>query len=135
MIPGTPDRAAAVLSGILPGLGQARKAEFAKTAEILTLGGMLGAAWYMGYAFDGPFSGLLIYLTPFAGLLWWMVQVQDAYSSYARTSIFPVLPRPSRGCMDVQVIGLVFFFAILTDLYIIQARPQYGLKILGATLP
>jgi hypothetical protein len=135
MVAGTPDRAAAMLSGILPGFGQARNGQFAKAAEIVTLGAMLAAAWYMGYAFDGPFSGLLIYLTPFAGLLWWMVQVQDAYSSSPKTSVFPVLPRPSRGCLDVQVIGLVFFFAILTDLYIIQARPQYGLKILGATLP
>ena len=131
----TPDRTAAVLSGILPGLGQAMRGQRAKAAEIFTLGGMLAGAWYMGYAFDGPFSILLIYLIPFAAVLWWMVQVQDAYSSRSKASIFPVLPRPSRGCVDVQVIGLVFFFAILTDLYIIQTRPQYGLKILGATLP
>jgi hypothetical protein len=135
MSSGTPDWSAAVLSGILPGLGQARKGQLAKAAEILTLGGMLAAAWYMGYAFDGPFTSLLIYLVPFAGLLWWMIQVQDAYSSRSKTSLFPVLPRPSRGCVDVQVIGFIFFFAILTDLYIIQARPQYELKILGTTLP
>src|SRR3989442_1343014 len=62
-------------------------------------------------------------------------QVLDAYSSSSPGSLFPVLPLPSRGSVDLQAIGFLFLLTALTDLYIIQARPDYGLKILGTTLP
>lgn len=131
-----PRLTAAALSGLLPGLGQVVKGHYVKAAEVLTLGLMIGAAWYFGYAFVGPFTpGLLYVIVPFATVAWWVRQVQDAYASPATGSLFPVFPLPSRGSLDIQAIGLLFLLAAYTDLYIIQARPDYGLKIFGTTLP
>ena len=127
---------AAALSGLLPGLGQVVKGHYVKAAEVLTLGTMIGAAWYFGYAFAGPFTPALLYvIVPLATVAWWGRQIQDAYTSTAPGSLFPVLPIPSRGSLDLQAIGLLFLLTAYTDLYIIQARPEYGLKILGTTLP
>jgi len=120
----------------VPGAGQLLKRHYAKAAETLALGLMLGTAWYFGYAFDGPFTPFLLYgLVPFAAAVWWARQVHDAYSSSSPGSLFPVLPLPSRGSLDLQAIGFLFLLTALTDLYIIQARPDYGLKILGTALP
>ena len=97
---------------------------------------MVGAAWYFGYAFTGPFTPFLLYgLVPIAAALWWGRQIQDAYASTNPGSLFPVLPLPARGSLDIQAIGFLFLLTALTDLYIIQARPDYGLKILGTALP
>jgi hypothetical protein len=103
---------------------------------VLTLGAMMGAMWYFGYAFEGPFTPFLLYLfVPVVGAVCWARQVLDAYSSNSPGSLFPILPLPSRGSVDLQAIGFLFLLTALTDLYIIQARPDYGLKILGTTLP
>ena len=127
---------AALLSGLIPGLGQVAKGHYVKAGEVLTLGMMIGAAWYLGYAFSGPFTPALLYVVvPLAAVVWWGCQVHDAYSSPAPGSLFPVIPLPSRGSLDIQAIGLLFLLTAYTDLYIIQARPEYGLKILGTALP
>jgi hypothetical protein len=121
---------------LVPGLGQAVKGHWIKTAEILTVGLLIAAAWYFGYAFDGPFTPFLLYgLVPFATVFWWGRQVYDAYALVDPGSLFPVLPLPSRGSLDLQAIGFLFLLTAFTDLYIIQARPDYGLKILGTALP
>jgi len=97
---------------------------------------MLVAAWYFGYAFDGPFTPFLLYaFVPIASLFWWGRQVHDAYTSANPGSLFPVLPHRSRGNLDLQAIGFLFLLTAFTDIYIIQARPDYGLKILGTALP
>jgi hypothetical protein len=120
----------------VPGAGQLLKGHYAKAAEVLALGIMVGAAWYFGYAFDGPFTSFLLYvLVPLVAVFWWGRQAHDAYSSANPGSLFPVLPLPSRGSLDLQAIGLLFLLTAFTDLYIIQARPDYGLKILGTALP
>src|SRR3989442_15853921 len=49
----SPHLRAAILSAFLPGAGQLLKGHSVKAAEVLTLGIMLGAAWYFGYAFEG----------------------------------------------------------------------------------
>jgi len=127
---------AAVLSGLLPGLGQVAKKHYIKAAETLTLGVMIGVAWYFGYEFAGPFSPALLYVAvPLSTVAWWGRQAQDAYLSTSAGSLFPVFPLPSRGNLDIQAIGLLFLLTAYTDLYIIQARPDYGLKIFGTTLP
>jgi hypothetical protein len=135
-VTGPPFITAAVLSGILPGAGQAAKGHLVKAAETLTLGIMIGTAWYFGEAFEGPFSSFLLHAAvPIAVAGWWGRQVHDAYSSRTAGSLFPVLPLPSRGSLDLQCIGVLFLLTAFTDLYIIQARPDYGLKIFGTTLP
>lgn len=112
------------------------KGHYVKAAETLALGLMVGASWYVGYAFDGPFTPFLLYgVTPLAIAFWWARQVQDAYCSASPDSLFPVLPLPSRESLDLQAIGFLFLLTAFTDLYIIQARPDYGLKIMGAALP
>jgi hypothetical protein len=133
---GPPYPIAALQSAFLPGAGQLLKRHFTKAAETFALGIMLGAAWYVGYAFDGPFTPFLLYgLVPLTAAFWWGRQVHDAYSSASPGSLFPVLPLPSRGSLDLQAIGFLFLLTAFTDLYIIQARPDYGLKILGTALP
>ncbi|HZC69010.1 MAG TPA: hypothetical protein VE201_10370, partial [Nitrospirales bacterium] len=133
---GPPYQKAAFLSGLLPGAGQLLKGHSVKAAETLMLGVMVGVVWYFGYAFEGPFTAFLLYVfVPVGGAVCWARQVQDAYSSSSPGSLFPVLPLPSRGSVDLQAIGFLFLLTALTDLYIIQARPDYGLKILGTTLP
>jgi len=120
----------------VPGGGQLLKGHYAKAAETLALGLMLGAAWYFGYAFDGPFTPFLLYgFVPLAAAFWWGRQLYDAYASASSGSLFPVLPWASRGSLDLQAIGLLFLLTAFTDLYIIQARPDYGLKIMGTALP
>src|SRR2546422_3837509 len=132
----TPYLRAAILSAFLPGAGQLLNGHSVKAAEVLTLGIMVGAAWYFGYAFEGPFTPFLLYVfVPIVGAVCWARQVLDAYSSSSPGSLFPILPVPSRGSVDLQAIGFLFLLTALTDLYIIQARPDYGLKILGTTLP
>ena len=119
----------------MPGAGQLLKRHYAKAAEVLALGLMLGAAWYFGYTFDGPFTPFLLYgFVPIAAALWWGRQLYDAYASAGPGSLFPVLPLPSRGSLDLQAIGLLFLLTAFTDIYIIQARPDYGLKIMGTAL-
>ncbi len=120
----------------MPGAGQLLRRHYAKAAEVLALGIMLGAAWYFGYAFEGPFTPFLLYgLVPLAAAFWWGRQLHDAYTSAGPGSLFPVLPLPSRGSLDLQAIGLLFLLTAFTDIYIIQARPDYGLKIMGTALP
>ena len=123
------------MSSVLPGAGQLAKGHYVKAAEVFALGVMLGAAWYFGYAFDGPFTPFLLYSLPLAAVFWWGRQVHDAYASVSAGSLFPVLPLPSRGSLDLQAIGFLFLLTAFTDLYIIQARPDYGLKIMGTALP
>src|SRR2546428_964145 len=131
-----PDLTAALLSAFVPGAGQLLKGHYAKAAETLALGLMLGTAWYFGSAFEGPFTSFLLYgFVPIVGAACWARQVLDAYSSNSPGSLFPILPLPSRGSVDLQSIGFLFLLTALTDLYIIQARPDYGLKILGTTMP
>src|SRR5437867_4701483 len=133
---GSPYLRAAVLSAILPGAGQLLKGHSVKAAEVLTLGVMLGIVWFFGYAFEGPFTPFLLYVfVPIVGVVCWARQVLDAYSSSNPGSLFPILPLPSRGSVDLQAIGFLSLLTAGTDLYIIQARPDYGLKILGTTLP
>src|SRR5207302_3204946 len=124
----TPYLRAAVLSAFLPGAGQLLKGHSVKAAEVLTLGVMLGVVWYFGYAFEGPFTPFLLYVfVPVVAAVCWARQVQDAYSSNSPGSLFPILPLPSRGSVDLQAIGFLFLLTALTDLYIIQTRPDYGL--------
>ena len=123
------------MSSVLPGAGQLAKGHYVKAAEVFALGVMLGAAWYFGYAFDGPFTPFLLYSLPLAAVFWWGRQVHDAYASVSVGSLFPVLPLPSRGSLDLQAIGFLFLLTAFTDLYIIQAMPDYGLKIMGTALP
>jgi hypothetical protein len=124
------------LSAFVPGLGQAFKGHWIKTAEILTLWLLIAAAWYVGYAFDGPFTPALLYvIVPVAATLSWGCQIYDAYASGRDRSLFPVLPLPARGSLDIQAIGFLFLLTAYTDIYIIQARPEYGLKIFGTTFP
>ena len=133
---GPPYPTAAILSAFLPGVGQAIKGHWTKTAEILILGLLIAVAWYFGIRFDGPFTPALLYvIVPVAAVLWWGYQIYDAYASPTDESLFPVLPLPARGSLDIQAIGLLFLLTAYTDLYIIQARPEYGLKILGTTFP
>jgi hypothetical protein len=133
---GPPYPTAAILSAFVPGLGQAVKGHWTKAAEILILGLLIAIAWYLGFHFRGPFSPVLLYvLTPLGVVLWWTRQVHDAYFALIPGSLFPVLPHPSRGSLDIQIIGFLFLFAVYSDLYIIQARPEYELKILGSVLP
>jgi hypothetical protein len=133
---GPPYLTAAIFSAFLPGLGQLLKRHYAKAAEVFAMGLMIETAWYFGYVFDGPFTPFLLYgLVPVAAVFWWGRQVHDAYSSASPGSLFPVLPLPSRGSLDLQAIGFLFLLTAFTDLYIIQARPDYGLKILGTALP
>ncbi len=125
-----------MLSGSVPGLGQVYKGHWIKTAEILTLGLLIAAAWYFGIRFNGPFTPALLYvIVPIVTALWWGRQIYDAYASRTDGSLFPVLPLSARGSLDIQAIGFLFLLTAYTDLYIIQARPEYGLKILGTTFP
>src|SRR3989442_2877079 len=72
---------AAILSAFLPGAGQLLKGHSVKAAEVLALGIMVGAAWYFGYAFDGPFTPFLLYVfVPIIGGDDRLGQVLDAYS-------------------------------------------------------
>src|SRR5438445_9779904 len=105
----TPYLRAAILSAFLPGAGQLLKGHSVKAAEVLTLGIMVGAAWYFGYAFEGPFTPFLLYVfVPIVGAVCWARQVLDAYSSSSAGSLFPILPLPSRRRVYLQAIGFVF---------------------------
>src|SRR5438093_2012483 len=99
----SPHLRAAILSAFLPGAGQLLKDHSVKAAEVLTLGIMVGAAWYFGYAFEGPFTPFLLYVfVPIVGVACWARQVLAAYSSRTPGSPFPTLPLPSRGRLDLQ---------------------------------
>ena len=75
------------MSSVLPGAGQLAKGHYVKAAEVFALGVMLGAAWYFGYAFDGPFTPFLLYSLPLAAVFWWGRQVHDAYASVSVGSL------------------------------------------------
>src|SRR5438128_1427540 len=84
----TPYLRAAILSAFLPGAGQLLKGHSVKAAEVLTLGIMVGAAWYFGYAFEGPFTPFLLYV--FVHLLYAGFGIINAGVNLA------VLPGPHR---------------------------------------
>lgn len=136
-------RLAAILSVLVPGLGQAVKRQ-ARHATILAVTGtvLLICTWWIGQT--GGIGAALFFLMLIV-LPWWATQSYDA--------LLPVQPATERGAPirhggqtslvglrhtfkiiwtrahDIRYLGALFLLTALTDLYIIIANPAYSLTI------
>lgn len=116
----------ALLSSLVPGLGQLVRGYPMHAIRVLGLGGCLGLiTWgltWIGGPGAGVFFGLLI-LPP-----WWCLQAYEAF--------FPVPPGQMetlkiawQRAHDIRYLGGLFLFTALTDLFIILANPDYHLTV------
>ncbi len=120
---------AAILSFLIPGLGQAlqKRSKQALTAFLTGLG-LVACAW-LGERLGGPGAGVFFFML-FA-LPWWAIQSYHAYLS--RTLDPPGIWYTFRiawgRAHDIRYLGGLFLLTALTDFYIIVANPTYALPL------
>ena len=120
---------AALLSALLPGLGQAVRGQARQAAVTFVSGALLlTGVWGLG-RIAGPSAAIFVLML--LVLPWWALQ------SYAAG--LPAPPGPPgllqtlrivwARALDIRYLGALFFLTALTDLYIIVANPEYALTI------
>ena len=129
---------AALLSALLPGLGQAVRGRVRQAAAIFLSGALLAAgAWALGRiagASSAIFALMLVVLP------WWALQSYAAglpvHSNAPNASNAPdaaglreTLRIVWARAHDIRYLGALFFLTAFTDLYIIVANPEYALTI------
>ncbi len=125
---------AAILSFLIPGLGQALQGKPKQALTVFLTGLMLVACAWLGGRLGGPGAGVFFFML-FA-LPWWAIQSYHAYLS--RTSDPPGIWRTLRiawgRAHDIRYLGGLFLLTALTDFYIIIANPTYALTVFCAKL-
>ncbi len=116
----------AVLSSLVPGLGQWVRGYPRHAAKILAMGGLLGIMTWtlsrLGGTASGFFFALLI-IVP-----WWCLQAYEA-SLPSPPGQVEALKTAWRHAHDIRYLGGLFLFTAFTDLYIIVANPEYSLTL------
>ena len=116
----------AILSVLLPGLGQLVRGFPLLAGKIWGTGGILGVlTWALG-VFTSPeagfFFGMLIILP------WWCLQTYEAYLPIPEGQ-FQTLKIAWNRAHDIRYLGGLFLCTAATDLYIILMNPEYSLTI------
>lgn len=128
-IPQQPSLLQAILSAVVPGLGQAVKRQTRPAIGIFTTSVLLlGCAWWIGRA-DG--IGAAIFFLMLLVLPWWAVQTYDAWlpATPASTGVETTWKIVWARAHDIRYLGALFFLTAFTDFYIIVANPDYALTI------
>ena len=124
--------ASALLSTLVPGLGQLFNRQPARAAGIFlsTLALLIVSWWIRRWAGTGAdILFLMIVVLP-----WWAVQMYDAFlTAHGGSGSWPntVSTLLDRG-HDLRFLGALFLLTALTDLYIIVANPAYSLTVFCA---
>jgi hypothetical protein len=116
----------ALLSAIVPGLGLLISGYPLFAAQHLLLGGALGFATFGFFQVGGPGAGFLVgILTVFP---WWVFQIfQSSFKNpQSLTQTWAIVW--SNG-HDIRFMGLLFFLAAVTDMFIILKNPEYTLLL------
>ena len=119
----------AILSVLLPGLGQLVRGFPSHAGRVLITGGILGAfTWKLG-TLTGPgvafFFGMLIILP------WWCLQTYEAYLPNPPGQ-FEALKIAWKRAHDIRYLGGLFLLTAVTDSYIIWENPEYILTLFCA---
>ena len=116
----------AVLSFLVPGLGQWVRGYPLHAARVLAMGGLLGIiTWelsHLGGTGAGFFFVLLI-IVP-----WWCLQAYEASLPNPPGQV-EALKTAWRRAHDIRYLGGLFLLTALTDLYVILANPEYSLTL------
>jgi hypothetical protein len=133
-IPEQPHPWPAVLSALVPGLGQALKRQ-PRQAGLIFLTGMalLAGTWGIGMVAGGGAAVLAFMLL---ALPWWALQSYDAFlpipAPPARSGWLGLRPAARlawSGAHDIRYLGGLFLLTAVTDFYIIVANPEYALTV------
>lgn len=119
----------AVLSAMLPGLGQALKRQARHALAIFLTGAvLLGFAWWIGRAGG---AGAAIFFLLLVVLPWWAIQSYDAMlpATPVSTGLGQTLRIVWARAHDIRYLGALFLLTAFTDFYIIVANPEYALTI------
>lgn len=116
----------AILSSLIPGLGQWVRGYPLHAARVLVTGTLLGIITWtlsrMGGTGAGFFFALMI-IVP-----WWCLQAYEA-SLPNPPGQMEALKTAWRRAHDIRYLGGLFLFTAFTDLYIILANPEYNLTL------
>jgi hypothetical protein len=127
-----PARRTAVLSMVLPGLGQLLKHETVRAILILAVTGLLaGGDWWLGQVAG---VGAAVLFAMLFILPWWALQTYDAFllglpAPDHRTGWSRTIHMVWTRAHDIRYLGCLFLLTAVTDLYIIVANPAYSLTI------
>ena len=119
-------RQGAILSSIVPGLGQWVRGYPLHAIRVLAVGGLLGLIAWVLSRLGGPGAGFfftLLIIPP-----WWCLQAYEASLPDPRGQ-FQALKTAWRRAHDVRYLGGLFLLTAFTDLYIILANPEYSLTL------
>ena len=130
---GFPYKTAALLSAVLPGLGQLLENQLRHSIAIFATGLLLLAATWSLIKTVGTGASIMFLLL--LVLPWWALQSYDAYlpSTVETAGLLRTLKIAYERGHDLRYLGAHFFLTAFMDIYIIVANPEYGLKILGTT--
>ncbi len=134
---------AAILSALIPGLGQAVKRQTRHAAGLIATGAALIACTGVIGQTGGVGAALFFFML--IVLPWWTLQSYDAFlpcrskaaagssigsdSQDNRTGLRDTLNIVWRRAHDIRYLGALFLLTAMTDLYIIVANPTYSLTI------
>lgn len=126
---------AALLSAVLPGLGQAVKRQLKLAAQIFFTGALLlASAWGVGRVGG---KGADIFFLMLIVLPWWVIQSYNAFlpSSDSLSGLWRTVERAWERGHDIRFLGVLFLLTAVTDFYIIVANPAYALTVFCAKPP
>lgn len=124
-----PSPLAALLSGLIPGLGQlVRRRTATGLLSLLVSLVLLGLSIALGHHAG---TGAEVFMLMLIVLPWWTFQAYDAYrATTSRSIVFIDTWKAvwSRG-HDVRYLGALFLLSAGMDLYIILKQPEYALAV------
>ena len=117
----------AILSVLVPGIGQAVTRQFNAASRIFAFGLiLLVVAWGIGRLAG---AGAAIFFLMLVVLPWWVLQAYDAYLRPRSSGLLPALRIAWAQAHDIRFLGALFLLTALTDFYIIVANPAYSLTL------
>jgi hypothetical protein len=129
MVSPSADRRAAILSALVPGLGQATHGQVGRAMMVVAVTLLLLAlSWATGRV--AGVSGA-IFVLMLVGLPWWSIQAYDAWlgPQTAGIGFGRTLRLIWERAHDLRYLGALFLLTALTDFYIIVANPEYALTV------
>ncbi len=123
----SPSPLGAILSTILPGLGQAFRGRPGQALAILLLTAvLLGCTVGLGRVQDRAAE---IFFFMIVVLPWWVIQSYDAYLPHPPQAggLSDTLKAVWARAHDIRYLGALFLLSAFMDVYIIAANPTYAL--------
>lgn len=121
----------AVLSAVIPGLGQAVKGQFrsALLVAVITTG-LAAVTWGLAHTSG---MGAAVFFFMLVGLPWWALQCYDAFlpppASPSKAGLRQTVHLAWERAHDIRYLGGLFLLTAITDFYIIMANPDYALTV------